>query len=243
MSDGKKPDGSRGQLVVGVFSALVAAAGVGVSYWGLSHPNGSPQNNFQTTYNTITNSGNTVTTNGNNNAVTTGAGADHAAAPPSADSGALSGVFVPLHSLTQNGEVELASEHARRTAASESQIHILLRVTSSKGAWKIFAPAYLPGWSLTTESGKQCSIDWNLNGILVFSPTNYQDNIPQMQAVFPGTVQTSNIVANCNQRLQQSDKFYLTAQLYALPGSATPDSPNSRNPTILNFNSDAIPLE
>lgn len=242
----KSNESSRGQLGVGIFTALVAAAGVGVSYWGLSHPSGSSQNNFQTTYNTIANSGNsnTITNNGNGNSVTgAGAGDPATSAPATAESGASSGVFVPLHSLTQNNEIELASELARRTAASENQIHLLLRVTSPKGAWKIFVPYGLPGWSLTTESGKQCSVDGNLNGILTFNLNSYQDNIAQMQTVFPGTVQTSNIIANCSQHIQQSDKFYLTAQLYALPGSVTPDSPGSRNPRILNYNSDAIPLE
>lgn len=126
-----------------------------------------------------------------------------------------------------------------------NQINIVLRVTSSKKAWKIFAvnPGDFIGWSVSDTSGVHCTAQWTaLNGIQLFYLSQYENHISEMQTLAPGTVLNASIGALCD-KVYPNDKFYLTAQLRVLPSTAEAGSPESAVGTV-NFSSNsAIPLE
>jgi hypothetical protein len=170
-------------------------------------------------------------------------------ATPARSASSSSTVFVALLSDADDIGVKVARAQFARIAPNDSNntVHLFLSVTSSKSAWKIFAPVdmlNLIGWSLTTEGGKRCRIQSNLDGVRTFDEKEYQRYMDDMQILSPTTPQQLNITGNCNQPVVLNDRFALTGEFWLLPSTAAPGNRESMHRHSVHFNSSGfIPLE
>jgi hypothetical protein len=152
---------------------------------------------------------------------------------------------VPMSTLSAGSGMQMFHAKAARTTVTENrQAQIVLCLTSTK-PWKVFVMnnGGPQGWSITSELGNQCYAFPNLHGISVFERNNYQEHVSEMQAVGPGAVLTTNIVAVCNQIIAPNDKFDVATQIFTLPANAITGGSETQNPVAVNFSGNSVPLE
>jgi hypothetical protein len=69
---------------------------------------------------------------------------------------------------------------------------------------------------------------------------DYESRIPEMPTLTPGRTLDASVIVGCNHALSPSDKFNITAQLYALPDSSVSQHPKV---SIFNYDSSAVSIE